>query len=96
MSRYVLSPKAQADIDAIWDYTADRWSEEQADRYINDLRDAIETIARDLRRGKPCDHLRRGYRKYSFGAHVLFFRVATNVIEVVRVLHQRMDFERHL
>ena len=96
MSRYVLSPQAQADIDAIWDYTADRWSEAQADRYVNDLRDAIETIVRDPRRGKPCDHLRRGYRKYSVGAHVLFFRVVANVIEVVRVLHQSMDFERHL
>jgi toxin ParE1/3/4 len=60
MSRYFLSPRAQADIDAIWDYTADRWSEKQADRYIEDHREAIETIARDPRNGRPCDQLRRG------------------------------------
>jgi len=36
------------------------------------------------------------YWKYAVGAHVLFFRRTTDGIEVVRVLHQRMDFERHL
>ena len=96
MSRFALSPLARADIDAIWDYTADRWSEEQADRYIHHLREAMETIARDPRRGRGCDQLRPGYRRYSVGAHVLFFRVATNGIEIIRVLHQSMDFDRHL
>jgi toxin ParE1/3/4 len=95
MTPYGLSPQAQADIDAIWDYTADRWSEEQADRYIK-LQEAMERLARDPRRGRPCDQLRRGYRKYSVGSHVLFFRVVANRIEIIRVLHQQMDFERHL
>jgi toxin ParE1/3/4 len=96
MTGYVLSPRAQADIDDIWDYTADRWSDDQAERYTEDIRHAIEAIARDPRRGRPCDHIRRGYRKYSVGAHVLFFRVVGDGIEVVRILHQRMDFDRHL
>ena len=96
MTRYVLSPRAQADIEDIWDYTSDRWNDEQAERYIEELRQAIETIARDPRRGRPCDQIRRGYRKFSVGAHVLFFRVIADRIEVIRVLHQRMDFERHL
>ena len=76
--------------------TADRWNEDQAERYTEDLRRAIETIARDPRKGRPCNQIRRGYRKYSVGAHVLFFHVVAHGIEVVRVLHQRMDFQRHL
>ena len=51
MTRYVLSPRAQADIDDIWDYTAERWNEDQAQHYIEDIRRAVETIARDPRRG---------------------------------------------
>ena len=96
MTGYVLSPRAQADIDEIWDYTADRWNEDQAERYTQDLRRVIEAVARDPRKGRSCDHIRRGYRKYLVGAHVLFFRAVADRIEVVRVLHQRMDFEQHL
>jgi toxin ParE1/3/4 len=93
---YILSPRAQADIEEIWDYTAETWDDDQAERYIRQILDAIERIAADPRRGRPCDHIRPGYRKYSVGAHVLFFKVIGDRIDVVRVLHQRMDFERHL
>ncbi|MFQ8432040.1 type II toxin-antitoxin system RelE/ParE family toxin [Amaricoccus sp. W119] len=32
MRGFVLSPAAQADLDEIWDYTAERWGQEQAAR----------------------------------------------------------------
>jgi toxin ParE1/3/4 len=70
MTRYVLSPLAQADIDDIWDYSADRWNEDQAQRYIEDIRRAVETVARDPRRGRSCDQIRRGYYKFSVNAHI--------------------------
>jgi toxin ParE1/3/4 len=96
MNGYVLSPRAQADIESIWDYTAERWGKAQAEHYIRSIKDAIETVAADPRRGRPCEDIRAGYRKYPVGSHFIFFRTATNGIDVVRVLHQRMDFERHL
>ena len=96
MTRYVLSPRAQADMEGIWDYTAERWNSVQAERYVRALQEAIETIAADPLRARPCDHIRAGYRKYSFGSHVIFFRAAASGIDIVRILHQRMDFERHL
>jgi toxin ParE1/3/4 len=96
MSTYVLSNRAREDLREIWSYTADRWGISQADRYALGLHRAIETVANDPDRARSCDHIRAGYRKYSAGAHVLFFRIITEGIEVVRILHQRMDFERHL
>jgi toxin ParE1/3/4 len=96
MTRYVLSPRARNDMENIWDYSAERWSNEQAERYVRALQQAIETIAADPRRARACDHIRAGYRKYSVGSHVIFFRAAANGIDIVRILHQRMDFERHL
>ena len=96
MSGYVLSPRAQADIDEIWEYTANRWDVDQANRYILEIRRAIEVVASDPRRGRSCDHIRAGYRRYSAGAHVLFFRIIADRIDVMRILHQRMDFQRHL
>lgn len=35
MSKYILSKKALEDINTIWIYTAENWSQEQADRYYN-------------------------------------------------------------
>ena len=43
-----------------------------------------------------CDDVRTGYRKYPAGSHLLFYRLTPDGIDIVRILLQRMDFERHL
>lgn len=96
MSRFVLSPRAQADVDEIWNYTAQRWGDDQAERYLRGIADAVALIAETPERGRPCDHVREGYRKYPVGSHVLFYRMTARGVDVVRILHQRMDFDRHL
>ena len=46
--------------------------------------------------GRSCDEVRSGYRKHAVGSHGLYYRVVGgDVIDVVRVLHQRMDVDRH-
>jgi putative transposase len=45
MSGFVLTPRARADLKAIWTYTADRWSSEQADRYVGLLHGAMRLVA---------------------------------------------------
>jgi toxin ParE1/3/4 len=94
--RYVISPRAQADIEEIWDYTAARWDIDQAERYIRAIRGAIEMVADDPQLGRRCDDIRVGYRKFPIGSHVLFYRFGRAGLDVVRILHQRMDFARHL
>lgn len=97
MSRYLLSPAAQADLEHIWDYTAQRWDVDQAEEYLRELQRAIERVAANPRLGRPCDEIRPGYLKLTAGSHRLFYRItAEGVIDVVRVLHQRMDVDRHL
>jgi toxin ParE1/3/4 len=97
MAEFLLRPKAVADLDSIWDYTVDTWSEEQAERYIWMLHSGFESIAREPARGRPCDEIRDGYRKHRVGHHVIFYQaLETGGVDVVRVLHENMDFERHL
>jgi plasmid stabilization system protein ParE len=45
--RYILSRRADRDLDKTWDYTADRWNDEQAENYIRQIRQAIEALAAD-------------------------------------------------
>jgi len=93
---FVLSPRAQADLDEIWDYTADRWGLDRAETYTRQLWKDIAMVAKRPSLGRDCSEVRQGYLKYPSGSHVLFYRPATDGIDVVRILHERMDHERHI
>jgi len=96
MSNYHLSPRARSDLREIWRHSVDGWGTEQAKRYQYLLRQAIERIAADPRLGRSCEDIRAGYRRYSAQAHMVFFPIGANGIDIIRVLHQSMDFPRHL
>jgi toxin ParE1/3/4 len=96
MSRAIFTPRARADLDDIWEYTARRWGLDQAERYLRRIAEAAESIAEAPGRGRTCDHVREGYRKYPVGSHVLFYREMSDGVDVVRILHQQMDFDRDL
>jgi toxin ParE1/3/4 len=93
---YVLSPRAQSGLDNIWDYTEQQWSAAQAERYTRQIQESIEFIAEDPRRGRSCDDIRAGYYKHPAGSHVIFYRLTSSGVDVVRILHAHIDFDRHL
>ena len=93
---YRLSPGARTDLENIWLYTAERWSIDQADHYHNLLIDGIESLVGAAHRVIAIDHIRPGYRRLNAESHVIFYRTAGAGVEVVRILHGRMDFDRHL
>jgi len=95
--RYVLSPAAQADLEQIWDYSCERWSVDQAEKYVRGIQRAIERVVDNPLIGQSCEEVRAGYRRHGVGSHSLYYRIASgDLIDVVRVLHQRMDVDRHL
>ena len=96
MSRFVFSPLARADLAGIWDYTERKWGIDQAERYLRRIAAAVDVITETPTLGRNCDHVREGYRKYPVGSHVLFYREMSSGIDVIRILHQQMDFDRHL
>lgn len=96
MSGYALRKRAEADLADIWQYTARRWSVEQADLYYRGITEALEALAERPSLGRACDDIRRGYRRYNVSAHVVFFVITDGVVDVVRILHARRDFQRHI
>ena len=95
MSRATFAPAAIADIDKIWDYTAERWGPDKADIYTDNIRDVSHGLATGEKRGQTVD-IRGGYLKYPAGRHFIFFRIANGGIEVIRILHRSMDAARHI
>ena len=60
--RYIISGKANQDIEKIWLYSYENWSLEQADRYYNLILDEIEFIAENFESGKSVDYIKKGYK----------------------------------
>ena len=94
---YRISQKAVEDLEKIWNYTFDKWSPDQADRYYELIIDEIEFISNNFMTEKSMEHIRKGYRSSIIKSHLVFFRMAKdNVVEIIRILHQRMDIENRI
>ncbi len=95
---YQISNKALEDIENIWLYTFENWSKEQADRYIHLIFDEIEYLALNPTTGKDFNHVRKNYRYSKVKSHLIFFKKIKKEtdIEIIRVLHERMDIENRL
>ena len=96
MNRYLLSPAAQADVEQIWAFSVDRWGRDQAEKYLREIQRGIDRVADNPMIGRVRDEVRSGYRRHPVGSHVLFYRVEGNMIDVVRILHKRMEMDLHL
>lgn len=93
---FTISKKAVSDLEEIWLYTVEKWSVEQADRYYNLIFDEINYICKNSDAGKSMEHVRKGYRASKVKSHLIFYKISNDIIEIVRILHERMDIENRL
>lgn len=93
-----ISQEVNRDIEKIWLYTFENWSLEQADRYFNLIMDEIEYLTKNPKLGKDYSNVRRGYFRSKIKSHFIFYKInqKERVIEIIRILHQRMDVESRL
>lgn len=98
MAKYDITKEASEDLYRIWEYTVDTWSEEQADTYYSLLVCGMNEIADAPKRiGKPYDEIYPGLRAYHVRRHMLFYILQNNGRAlIVRILHEKMDYARHL
>ena len=97
MRKLIFSPAAIIDLDNIYDYTFETWGLDQAESYVRELHAVCHDMAAGKIKGRIADVIRRGYFRKSCGLHIIFYRNPNpKTMEVVRILHQRMDIEAHL
>jgi toxin ParE1/3/4 len=82
----------------IWLYTFEEWSIEQADRYLNLIMDEIEYVAQKPESGFDFSSVRKDYYRTRIKSHLIFYRIdkKNEIVEIIRILHQRMDVENIL
>ncbi len=112
MARFRLARPARIDLANILATSAERWGAEGRQRYAAVLAAAMRQVAAEpdgpLTRKRPelRSELRSFHVRYARPAqaakvrrpvHVLYYRVVEEgVIEIIRVLHERMEPSRHL
>ena len=102
MTRVFRSPQARRDITDVLRYTMDRWGKAQARQYRALINDALNAIAANASCGKVRG-TRPGILSYHIkqpgrdARHIVFFRInSAGSVEIVRFLHDSMDFDQHL
>ena len=97
MAKYELKKKATKDLEKIWNYTVDAWSENQADQYYHMLLNSCQDVADWRVKGKQYEGIYFGLRGIKAGKHIIFYRqIKNDHIEIVRILHERMDLRKSI
>ncbi len=97
MAKYELTNKAIADLNEIWEYTVENWSENQADKYYNMLLDMCRLISENPDLGKNYEEIKSELFGLKANRHIIFYRkLNKNLIEITRILHEQMDLKKRM
>jgi len=97
MPGYKLTHKAVEDLTGIWNYTVEKWSEKQADKYYRLLIDNFDEISKNPGLGKSYSDIIENILGFRVGRHIIFYRIIqSNKIEILRILHEKMDLKNRI
>jgi len=95
MKKFTISPKARADLRDISRYTDKNWGRQQRFNYIKQLQDRFSYLAEKPHMGRKRNEIIGSPYSYHEGRHMIFYLTTAEGIEILRVLHDAMDFPRH-
>ncbi len=96
MHRYLLSSKADEDLDDIADYTLKTWGERQTQEYLVGLIDSFEKIYKTPEIGRDASEFSPNLKRFNYKAHSVFYMSTDTRILIPRILSQKQNFHRHL
>ena len=97
MSRRIeISPRAQAEIVGIWEYTAREYGEDAVDAYVTELDAVMQRVSEYPQMGADCSEVRKGYRRIRAGSHMIYYVPHKRGIDVMRVMHPRQHAREQL
>lgn len=94
--RFRLTRPAVRDLAEIGRYTLENWGEEQARRYRASLSARLKWLCQNPSLWRERPEIRQGVYTYREQSHVIVFWKCEEGIEVLRVLHERMDLVSRL
>lgn len=88
---YRLTPAAISDLEEIWTFGAERWSMDQAERYVDGLVSTFELIADFPEIARERSEFAPPVRIHPTGAHLVIYLADQGRVTVLRILHGRQD-----
>ena len=92
----VIAPVAKADLKEIYQYGLRQWGQAQSNSYLENLKDHFWSLTDHPLIGTERPELLPGVRSLPVEGYTLFYRVTTDSVEIIRILHGRQDPQRHL
>ena len=97
MPTFKVSRKARDDLILIGRYTEKEWGTSQRNIYLKQMDDCFHQIADTPELGVTCDYIRKGYRKFPQGSHIIFYKQnRKRTVEIIRFLYESMDVSSKL
>jgi len=93
--RYILSVEADQDLEAIFDYTEKEFGFNQAVKYLTALEIVFNHLVNNPTLGRKRDGIKKGLFSISEQEHIVFYRLLTTKISIVRVLHGSRDLPNY-
>ena len=93
---FELKKLALKDINNIWPYTAEQWSNNQANKYYKLILNEIDSICKNPEIGRSIQEVKNHHRVKLVKSHLIVYKVQAETIYVDRILHQQMDIENQL
>jgi toxin ParE1/3/4 len=90
MSRYRLTAQAEGDLDDIWSYIASN-SVDAADRVVARIIQRFPSLAQMREIGRSRDELASGLRSFPVREYLIFYRLISDGVEILRVIHGSRD-----
>jgi toxin ParE1/3/4 len=92
MSRYLISPSASRDLNAIADYFLTR-NVDAGEKLFHEFTKKCQYISQFPNLGKSYSYLRPSLRGLPLDGYIIFYRVVNDGVEIVRVVSGRQDLE---
>lgn len=91
---YQLSRAAARDIENILQHSVEQFGVQQTEVYYQSLQQCLELLVLNPDMGFACDEIKKGYYRFNHQSHVIFYRILSPGIFIIRLLHKSMDVER--
>ncbi len=99
MVKIEYSPAAKKDLELIQKHVKDSYGDKVSKEVLYTITTQIRRLELFPMSGTSLSesvHINMNYRYLYVGKHYIFYRVEKKSIKIIRILHERQDFLRHL
>ena len=96
MQKFILSKKADDDIEELYDYGASKFGKEQAIKYLEQLNSMLVFLSKNPEIGRKRAEIKMELVSFPYGSHIIFYRIFKNHIRIIRVLYGGRDLVKFL